>query len=292
VDLAGHTRDNRTGIFARRAAPVQVNYLGLPATMGAGYIDYVIADRQLIPASRRAFYEERVVWLPDSFQPPDDRRVASAARPWVSFGLPAEGVILCSFNNCAKLNPELFDIWMRVLAAAPTAVLWLLSTHPAVEQNLRSEALTRGIAGSRLVFAGRAPYADYLGQYAHADLFLDSLPFNAGATASDALSQSLPVLTCTGDAFASRMTSSLLTVLGLQELVTRSPAEYEAKAHALAGDPAALRRLRRELTEQRDSHPFFDTQRYCLQLEAAFREMWRRNEAGLEPAAIELGASG
>lgn len=288
VDLAGHTLDQRTGIFARRAAPVQVNFLGLPATMGAPYVDYLIADRELIPDNHRPHYAEQVVWLPDSYQPNDGRRTAAVGTPRESFGLPATGLVVCCFNAPAKLNPPLFDIWMRLLLAVPDSVLWLLATHPAVVENLRREAVLRGVAGDRLVFASRTDYAVHLGRYAHVDLFLDSLPFNAGATAGDALSHGVPVLTCAGDSFAARMSASLLTTLGLAELVTRDFVSYEGLALELMREPARLKQLRAKLEELRGHHAFFDTDRYCRHLEAAFQEMWRRDAQGLPPAAFAV----
>jgi len=288
VDLSGHTRDQRTGIFARRAAPIQVNCLGLPGTMGADFMDYLIADRTLIPESLRPYYAERVVWMPVSYQPSDAGRVAAVTGPRASFGLPLEGLVLCSFNTTVKLNPPLFDIWMRVLAAAPGSVLWLLATHPAAADNLRREAMQRGVAAERLVFAPRIGYAEHLGRYAHVDLFLDTLPFNAGATAGDALSQGVPVLTCAGESFAARMSASLLTALGLAELVTDDLGRYETIALELVRSPPRLARLRSVLGEARAGHAFFDTDRYRRHLESAFLAMWRRHAQGLAPAAFEV----
>ncbi len=288
VDLAGHTREQRTGLFARRVAPVQVNFLGLPGTMGASYMDYLIADRELIPEIMRPHYAEQVVWMPETFQPNDASRATPVAAPRASFGLPATGLVLCCFNAPAKLNPPLFGIWMRLLKAVPDSILWLLATHSAVADNLRREAALNGVAAHRLVFASRVDYALHLGRYAHADLFLDSLPFNAGATASDALSHGVPVLTCAGDSFASRMGTSLLTALGLAELVTENLASYEALALALIKEPTRLLRFRARLEGLRSRHACFDTDRYRRHLESAFREMWQRDREGLPPAAFAV----
>jgi len=290
VDLAGHTRDQRTGIFARRAAPIQVNYLGLPGTMGADYIDYLIADRELIPEARRADYAEQVVWMPQCYQPSDAARAAAVTAPRASFGLPPAGLVLCSFNATPKLNPSLFDIWMRLLVVAPDTVLWLLAAHPAAADNLRREAIRRGVAAHRLVFAPRVGYAEYLGRYAHVDLFLDTLPFNAGATAGDALSQGVPVLTCAGDSFAARMSASLLTSLGLDALVTHDLESYEATALELLRGPQRLAKLRAALDEMRSGHAFFDTDRYRRHLESAFQHMWLRHSQGLLPESFAVDA--
>jgi predicted O-linked N-acetylglucosamine transferase (SPINDLY family) len=291
VDLTGHTLGHRTDIFARRAAPVQVNYLGHPATMGAPYMDYLIADRFLVPEDREKDYAEKIVRLP-CFQPNDDRRVlppATGSR--AAHGLPERGFVFCSFNNNAKLNPAVFDRWMRVLTQIPDGILWLLASTPRVAENLRREARHRGVDPDRLVFAGQKPYREHLERYALADLFLDSSPFNGGATASDALSMGIPVLTCAGDSFASRMAGSLLSYLGLGELVTGSLEEYEARAIALATNQLPLGPLRDRLRQARTAHPFFDTDHYRRCLEAAYVTMWERSAADLPPAAFSVELS-
>jgi protein O-GlcNAc transferase len=288
VDLAGHTLGQRTGILARRAAPIQVNYLGLPATMGAPYIDYLIADRFLVPEERRDCYAEQIVWMPECFQPNDDRRPSvPEPPPRRDLGLPEQAFVFCSFNRNNKLNPPCFEVWMRVLRSVPQSVLWLLATDAAAEENLRREATARGVEPGRLVFAREAPYLEYLARYRCADLFLDTLPFNGGATVSDAVSMGVPVLTCAGDSFASRMAGSVLTSLGLPELVTYSLEEYAAAATALAQDPQRLGQLRRKL-ERSESQAFFDTDRYRRHLEAAYRTMWERHMAGQPPAAFAV----
>ncbi len=288
VDLTGHTRGNRTGIFARRAAPLQVNFLGLPATMGADYIDYLIADRHLIPEDQVAHYNEKIVWMPDIFQPHDQRPLQQASHSRSALGLPEQGIVLCSFNHTHKLNPTMFAVWMRLLQEVPDAVLWLIATDPATETNLRVQALKHGIAEHRLIFAPRVLYAEHLGRYQHADLFLDTLPFNAGATASDALSQGLPVLTCSGESFAGRMATSLLQGLGLSDLVTLSLADYERKALALLRQPEQLKAFRQRLIDLRESHPYFDTDRYRRHLEWAYEAMHKRHASYLAPQAIQV----
>lgn len=287
VDLTGHTLGQRTNILAQRAAPLQVNYLGLPATMGAPYIDYLIADRFIIPAYHEPWYAEKVVCLDGCFQPNDDRRQTPPPAPSrAALGLPEAGLVLCCFNRNCKFNPATFDIWMRLLGAAPQSVLWLLATHPAAADNLRREAAARGVSPDRLVFAEQTPYLDYLARYRAADLFLDTTPFNGGATASDALTMGVPVLTLAGDSFAGRMAGSLLCDLGLGELVAISLADYEARAQSLLRDPARLRGLQQGLVRQRAEHRFFDTDHYRRTLEGAYQLMWERHAAGLPPAAF------
>lgn len=292
VDLTGHTRGHRTGILARRPAPVQVNYLGLPATMGAEYMDYIIADRFLIPEDRQIHYTEKVVRLPVSYQPNDDRRELMAdSRPRSAHGLPERGLVFCSFNSNFKFNPATFDVWMRLIRSVPDSVLWLLATSTGAEDNLRREAVVRGVDPRRLVFAKRASYEEYLGRYVHVDLVLDTQPFNGGTTVSDALSMGVPVLTCVGDGFSARMAGSVLSSLGLAELLTGSMAEYETAALDLGMNPERLIQLRQKLRQLRMNHPFFDTGRYRHYLEAAYETMWERCAAGLPPAGFAVPAA-
>jgi protein O-GlcNAc transferase len=289
VDLCGHTRGHRTGILARRPGDIRVNYLGLPATMGAPCVDYLIADRFLIPEDQRAHYSEQVVWLPEAFQPRDDvREIHAQAGSRTDHGLPETGLVLCSFNSSFKLNPSCFDIWMRLLKSVPGSVLWLLAGSPDTQHHLRREAANRGVEAHRLVFAKPVPYDAYLVRYAHADLFLDSLPYNGGTTVSDALSMGVPVLTCAGGSFAARMAGSLLMNLELAELVTHSSSDYEFTALELAKNPVRLAALRRRLQGLRKTHPFFDTDRYRRHLESAYQMMWERHAAGLPPAALSV----
>jgi predicted O-linked N-acetylglucosamine transferase (SPINDLY family) len=287
VDLMGHTLGQRTGILARRPAPVQVNYLGLPATMGAPYIDYLIADRYLVPADQAMHYAEQLVYLPGGFQPNDDRRALPAPRRTRSeYGLPENALVLCCFNRQHKIVPACFDVWMRLLQRLPGSVLWLLASEPAAAGNLRAEAGRRGVDARRLAFAGEEPYEDYLARYLHADLFLDTFPFNGGATVSDAVSMGIPVVTCVGHGFASRMAGSILTSLGFPQLATRSLEEYEAKVAELGADRAALARLRAALGRRDASRDFFDTDLYRVRLETAFTAMWDRAARGEPPGHI------
>ena len=291
IDLTGHTQDARTAIFAAWPAPVQVNYLGFPGSMGAAYIDYIIADDFVIPEAARPHYAEQVVYLPECFQGNDDQRVIDPQpQTRAAHGLPEKSFVFCAFNNTYKLTPEFFDIWMRLLAAVPDSVLWLASADASVQRNLRAEAERRGVAPERLVFSPRIRYAEHLSRLQLADLFLDTLPFNAGTTASDALWAGVPVLTCAGRAFSARMAGSLLRALGLPELITGSLAAYEARALELAVNPSALSELRSRLASNRTTHPLFDTRRFTRHLEQAYLAMQQRIDAGLPPDHLVIAA--
>lgn len=292
VDLAGFTGGGRPGILAFRPAPAQVNYLGYPGTLGAGYYDYILADRHVIPDGAQAHYAENVVWLPDSFQANDSKR-AIAERPpsRAEAGLPDDAFVYASFNAGYKIAPAMFDVWMRLLRRIDGSVLWLYAANATVEANLRSEAQARGVAPDRLVFAPKRPYAEYLAQYRLVDLFLDTLPFNGGTTASDALWGGAPVLTCAGRSFAARMAASLLPAVGLPELVTNTLDEYEARAAALAGDPAWLTSVRETLARNRLTAPLFDTGRFTRHLEAAFAVMHDATQRGEPPRAFAVARS-
>ena len=281
VDLMGHTFNSRTGIFSRRPAPVQVNYLGFPGTMGAPYMDYLIADRMVVPAERQGDYTENIVYLPHCFQANDDQRVIASPKPGrAEAGLPESGLVFCCFNNSYKITPQVFSLWMDLLRQVPDSVLWLLAEQAAVAANLRAESKRRGIDPARLIFAARLPYAEHLARLQLADLFLDTLPFNAGTTASDALWAGVPVLTCSGDAFVSRMAASLLTAVGLPELIADNADDYAALALKLAAYPQQLAGLRARLAQQRMDSPLFDTAPFCRGLESAYREMHARNCRG------------
>ncbi len=289
VDLAGHTIDARTGVFALRVAPVQVSYLGYPATMGADYIDYLLADGIVVPGALHQHYAEQVVTLPQ-FQANDhSRSIAARAFTRAECGLPEAGFVYCCFNNGFKITPDVFDSWMRILSAAPGSVLLLNAENTEASSNLRREAAARGIDPARLVFAPRLPVPEYLARFSVADLFLDTLPFNAGTTASDALWTGLPVLTRAGEAFAARMAASLLASLGLPELVTDTAAAYEALAIALARDPARLGDIRQRLALNRMSGPLFDIAAFARHLEGAYTIMVDLHRAGRPPEPIVVG---
>jgi protein O-GlcNAc transferase len=284
IDLKGFTEGSRTGIFAMRAAPIQVNYLGYPGTMGAGYIDYLIADATLIPPEQRQHYAEKIVTLPDCYQVNDAKRVIAGKHFTRSAcGLPETGFVFCCFNNSYKIAPEFFDIWMRLLKAVGGSVLWLLEDNASATKHLRAEAQARGIAPERLVFAERMELPEHLARHRAADLFLDTLPYNAHTTASDALWAGLPVLTCLGETFPGRVAASLLHAIGLPQLISRDLAAYEAQAFELAANPEELRLLREKLSENRLTQPLFDTARFARHIESAYSAMWERNQAGLPP---------
>jgi len=292
VDLKGYTFDSRPAIFSFRPAPIQVNYLGYPGSMGASYFDYLIADATVVPADAHAFYSERIVTMPDSYQPNDDTRVIAASAPTrEEEGLPGQGFVFCSFNNSYKITPHVFDVWMRLLDKVPGSVLWLLEGNTIAPVNLRREAAARGIAPERLIFAPRRDLPTHLARHRHADLFLDTLPVNAHTTASDALWAGLPVVTCAGTSFAGRVAASLLAAAGLDELVAHSLDEYEALALSLASDADKLAAVRAKLAATRDTCALFDTKRYCASLESAYVAMWQRHERGEAPAALSIEAA-
>ncbi len=289
VDLGGFTRDCRTGILAHRPAPIQVNFLGYPGTMAASYIDYVLADEVVIPPAEVCHFTERVVYLPDTYQPNDSRRrIAERTPTRGEAGLPESGFVFCSFNNSYKIAPAMFDVWMRILRQIEGSVLWLLRGNAEVPDNLRREAGRRGVAPERLVFAPRLAGADHLARHRLADLFLDTLPYNAHTTASDALWAGVPVLTCAGSTFAGRVAASLLRAVGLPELVTTSLADYEALALELATDSERLTGLKRKLAANRNTDPLFDTDRFRRHIEAAYLAMWERQQRGEPPASFAV----
>ena len=284
IDLNGTTWNARTGIFALRPAPVQVNYLGYPGTMGAGYIDYIIADPVLIPASQQSSYMEKIVYLPHSYLPHDDtsRPVSSRSFERREFGLPADGFVFCCFNNAYKLNPHLFRSRMKLLKAVEGSVLWLSENNATAANNLRSEAAAAGVAPDRLVFAERLPSsADHLARHRLADLFLDTLPYNAHTTASDALWAGLPVLTQIGETFAGRVAASLLTAVGLPELIAETQEQFENMAIELATRPERLAAIKHKLAQNRSTKPLFNTKLYTRHIESAYAAMYRRHRDGL-----------
>jgi predicted O-linked N-acetylglucosamine transferase (SPINDLY family) len=289
VDLKGFTQDARFNVLARRVAPIQVSYIGYPGSMGAGYIDYIIADRTVILAQDFPSYSERVVWLPDSYQVNDAARHTALAMPTRrDCGLPDSSFVFCCFNNAYKITPGVFAIWMRLLHANANNVLWLLDSHPTTAENLRRAAAQHGVSPGRLTFAPRMPLADHLARHRNADLFLDTLPYNAHTTASDALWAEVPVLTCAGTAFPGRVAASLLKAIGLDELITNSLDEYEALATKLAREPQVLSSLKKRLADNKQTQPLFDTARFARHLEAAYTMMWLRRKKGEAPQAFAV----
>jgi len=284
VDLKGHTQHARLGIFAARAAPLQATWLGYPGTLGAPFVDYLIADATLIPPLERELYDEKIAYLPHTYQPNDaTKAIAEDAGTREEAGLPAAGFVFCCFNHSFKILPDVFAVWMRLLGAVEGSVLWLLDSNESAARNLRREAAARGVAPERLVFAPRVPLAAHLARHRHADLVLDTLPYNAHTTASDALWAGVPLVTCPGATFASRVGASLLGAVGLPELVADDVAAYESLALALARDPARLAALRAQLAANRATQPLFDTARFARDLEALYEAMIARQRSGLPP---------
>ncbi len=292
VDLLGYTRNCRTGIFTGRCAPVQVNFLGYPGTMGSASHDYIVADRTVIPGSDRTHYTEKVVYLPWSYQVNDaSRRISDHPLSRAGSGLPETGFVFCCFNNHYKILPETFDGWARILTAVEGSVLWLLDGDPLAVANLRRQAQARDLDPARLIFAGRVSPPEHLARHRLADLFLDTLPYNAHTTASDALWSGLPVLTRIGRSFPGRVAASLLRTVGLAELITDTQQAYEARAIELATDRGKLDTLRRRLESGRRESPLFSGRIFAGHLEAAFQAMHARRMAGLPPDVIEVAAS-
>jgi predicted O-linked N-acetylglucosamine transferase (SPINDLY family) len=293
VDLMAFTEGCRPVILAQRPAPIQVNFLGFPGTMGAAHIDYILADRILIPDDQQRFYAEQVVYLPDTYQANDSKRhVAETTPTRAEAGLPESGFVFCCFNNNYKIMPEMFDIWMRLLRNVEGSVLWLLQDNATAVANLRREAKARGIAPERLVFATRTNPAEHLARQRLGDLFLDTSPYTAHTTCSDALWVGLPVVTYLGPTFAARVAGSLLHAIGLPELVTASPGEYEALALHLARDAGALAGVRAKLARNRHTHALFDTARFTRNLEKAFTRMVEQHRSAIPPQsfAVEAGS--
>lgn len=289
IDLKGYTQDARAMVFAQRVAPVQVNYLGFPGTLGADFYDYILADAIVAPMSLQPFFSERIVQLPHCYQPNDSRRVIPVnTLSRAAAGLPENGFVFCSFNNNFKIAPTFFDVWMRLLDAVEGSVLWLIEDNAEASANLRTAAAARGIDPGRLVFAPRVAPTEHLARHRLADILLDTLPYGAHTTASDALWMGVPVVTCLGRSFAGRVCASLCHAVGLQELVARDLAAYERIALALARDPQRLATLKAHLEANRMRHPLFDTTAYCRGVEAAFETMWARYRNNETPEAFAV----
>ncbi len=289
VDLKGHVPGGRPEILALRPAPIQVAWLGYPGTMGAELVDYAVVDGIVVPADRQPSYDECLVTLPQCYQINDRHRPHPPRPERAALGLPDQAFVFCCFNHTYKITRPIFSLWMRLLAAVPHAVLWLPETSGEATATLRREAASRAIAPDRLIFAPYARHADHLARLAAADLFLDTLPYNAHTTASDALWMGLPVVTCTGEPFCARVATSLLHATGLGELATASLAEYEALALALARDPQRLVALRRQLDASRATARLFDSPATTRALETAFTQMWRRYCEGKRPLPFSVG---
>ncbi len=287
IDLNGFTQHTRSQLFAYRLAPIQINYLGCPGTMGAPFMDYLVADPQIIPERQRQFYDEKVIYLPHTYQPNDDQRViADTSTARSDFGLPENGFVFCCFNNNYKISEIEFNFWMRILTTVEDSVLWLLQSNPSSEQNLRREAAMRSVDPARLVFAPRVNHSEHLDRHKHADLFLDTFAYNAHTTASDALWAGLPIVTKIGQQFAARVCGSLLHAVGLPDLVVQTDHEYEALAIRLATSPAALAGIKARLARNRLERPLFDTRRYTRNFETGLRQAYELQRNGQTPRDI------
>jgi protein O-GlcNAc transferase len=284
VDLNGMTRGFRPGVLARRPAPIQVTYLGCPGTTGVDFIDYILADATVLPLDQQPFFTETIVHLPDCYHPNDTTRSLSATPDRAHFGLPEGGFVFCCANQSHKISAASFDVWMRLLARVEGSVLWLSHMNDAATDNLRRAATARGIDPTRVVFAPRLDRVeDYLARYQRANLFLDTLPYNAHSTAIDALWAGLPMVTCAGTAFAGRVGASLLKAVGLPELVTHNLEDYEALAARLAKDASLLTAIRTRLQTDRANQPLFDMDRLRRHLETAYLTMWDIHARGERP---------
>ncbi len=289
IDLKGFTQHARMGIFAHKCAPIQVNFLGFPGTLGTDFYDYIIADNIVIPANQTENFSEKVVYLPKCYFPNDSQRNISNTpvnRP--SHQLPENVFVFCCFNASYKILPSTFDIWMRLLKRIEGSVLWLLDNCPATTNHLKNEATIRGVDSSRLIFAKRLPLPEHLARHRLADLFLDTLPYNAHTTASDALWSGLPVLTCAGESFASRVAASLLLALNLPELVTDNLAAYEDNAYTLATQPGKLNAIKHKLKQEITTSALFSGKQFAKNIEQAYLAMHARSQSGLAPCNIDL----
>ena len=288
IDLAGPTKSSRTGIFSYRVAPIQVNWLGYPGTIGTNFIDYIVADKTIIPESCRGLYAEKVVYLPNTYMVDDSKRIASS-RIFTrkECGLPEKGFVFCCLNNSYKFNPHDLDCWAKILLKINNSVFWISENNKYFKLNIMDEFERRGINPSRIIFAQKVELMpDYLARYALADLFLDTWPYNAHTTAVDSLKAGVPVLTLMGKSFASRVAASLLNAVGLPELITNTQEEYETLAIELATNPKKLADIKQKLAVNRFTTPLFDTPLFTKNLEAAYIQMHDRYQVGLQPDHI------
>jgi predicted O-linked N-acetylglucosamine transferase (SPINDLY family) len=288
IDLKGYTAATRTIILAFRPAPVQVNYLGYPGTLGEGLCDYLITDPFLTPPGSASDYSEALAYLPDTYHPHGRHGLIGSRPTRREAGLPEVGFIFCCFNQSYKITPDIFDIWCRLLLDVPGSVLWLLE-NPLAEGNLRKEAFRRGITAERIVFASDKPQLEHLGRLQLADLVLDTLPYNAHTTASDALWVGVPIMTCVGDTFPSRVAGSVLSAVGLDELITTNLDDYYELALELATSLGSLETVREKLSRNRLTTPLFDIASYTRHLESLYDKMWERHLAGGLKTALYSG---
>ena len=287
VDLNGYTQDARTGIFAYRAAPIQINYLGYPGSMGAEFIDYIVADQNLIPPESQKHFNEKPLYLPNTYMPTDDSREMSKKTITRSkLGLPDDAFVFCCFNNNYKISPNEFDIWMRLLTKVENSVLWLRESNQLSSINMKNEAQKRKVDPSRLVFADKLPMDEHLARQRLADLFVDTFAFNAHTTATEALWAGLPVVTKVGLGFAARVAGSLLNAVGLPDLVTETKKDYEALILELATNPTKLAKIKEKLAKNRLTQPLFNTELYTKHLENGYLQAYQNYFDGNLPKTI------
>ena len=289
VDLMGYTRDSRFKIFIEKCAPIQVNYLGYPGTLGANCIDYIIADKVLIPEESQEYYSEKIVYLPNSYQANDSKKkVSKKIFTREEIGLPKNNFVFCSFNQRYKILPKTFDSWMQILKRVDNSVIWLLESNEKSSENLKKEAANRGIDPKRIIFSKALPLEEHLARHKAADLFIDTFPYNAHTTCSDSLRVGLPVLTLQGETFASRVSSSLLNAVGLKELITYSSKEYEDLAVEFATDASKLKNIKNKLEINKNKLPLFNTKLFTSHIEQAYFEMYKRYNKNEKPENIEI----
>ena len=289
IDLMCFTKYNKFGIFAKRCAPIQVNYLGYPGTSGANYLDYIIADKIIIPKESQKYYSEKIVYLPDTYQANDStKKISDKIFTREELGLPKDGFVFCCFNNNYKITPQVFDVWMHLLERVKKSVLWILSENINISKNLKKEATIRGIDSNRIVFAERIKMNEHLARQKVADLFIDTFPYTGHTTASDALWVGLPVLTRIGKSFASRVSASLLNAIDLSELVTNSEKEYEDLAIELAINSPKLKEIKNKLKNNKNTKPLFNTQVFARNIEKAYSLMYERYLKKLPIKNIEI----
>ena len=287
IDLQGYTDKNRASIFANRAAPIQINYLGYPGSMGANFIDYIIGDKNLIPEDKSKFYTEKIIYLPNSYQPQNDEiNVSSEIPSKKELGLPENYFVFCAINNTYKITPQIFDIWMKILNKVEKSVIWLLENNESSKNNLIREAKIRGVNREKLVFAKRTSHEKYLSQFKYADLFLDTFIYGAGATASNALWMGVPLLTMTGNSYSARMATSLLHSVGLKELITSSKKDYEDLALKLSTDEKQLKAIKEKLIENLSNNPLFNTKLYTKDFEDGLEQVFKNYMAGNMPKNV------
>ena len=283
IDRNTHTKNNRLNIFSYRAAPIQVNFLGYPGTSGTDYIDYIIADHHVIPENNRVFFSEKIAYLQNSYQPNDRKKTISAKNfSRIDCNLPEHAFVYCCFNNIYKITPLTFKVWMSILSSTQGSVLWLLHESDLASENLKKEATICGVEPSRLIFAPKIEHPEHLARQKLADLFLDTLPYNAHTTASDALWVGLPILTCAGNSFQSRVACSLLMSIGAPELITYNYDEYISLAIELAKSPTKLNAIKDLISQNKFTSPLFDSESYTKNLEELFIEMVARNVGNLD----------